>query len=78
MRSRATGRSMAVGTAFVGGTSLALAPLRVFLLDAEDEMGEITDGSFLKWVVWGGNADETGRVWSFVSENGRHICLYNL
>lgn len=36
MRSRATGRSMAVGTAFVGGTSLALAPLRVFLLDAEE------------------------------------------
>lgn len=39
MRSRATGRSMAVGTAFVGGTSLALAPLRVFLLDAEDFLG---------------------------------------
>ena len=33
---------MAVGTAFVGGTSLALAPLRVFLLDAEDG-----------WIFWG-------------------------
>ena len=39
IRSRAAaGRSMAMagaGTAFVGG-SLALAPLKVFLLDAED------------------------------------------
>lgn len=76
MRSRATGRSMAVGTAFVGGTSLALAPLRVFLLDAEDffggksRMGRFWNRSFGEDTV----SQRVGFGPLFL-ENGRHICL---
>jgi len=61
---------MAVGTAFVGGTSLALAPLRVFLLDAEDEMGKVRDGSFL-----GRKRLETGRVWFSFFRERETFCL---
>ena len=77
MRSRATGRSMAVGTAFVGGTnSLALAPLRVFLLDAEDfgdsprvtGMGGVSGGQRCVF-------KRSRGVGSFVAENGKHMHL---